>query len=106
MVIKANGSERKTNSAVGIGAYLAQKVVRPLKIEISLRREKHAATFATLEDNLISNKILIDPRTMKSDASFRFTVAARAVFYPHQETSNNGTISQGQPVKEATEISS
>jgi hypothetical protein len=29
MVIKANGSEKKTNYAVGISRYLAQKVLRP-----------------------------------------------------------------------------
>jgi hypothetical protein len=82
MVIKANGSERKTNSAVGIGRYLSQKAMRPEKIETLLRKEKHGATFATLEDNPVSNEMLIDARTMKSDAFFRFTVAARADVLP------------------------
>jgi hypothetical protein len=67
-VIKANGSEKKTNSAVDIGHYLTQEVVRPRKIETLLRNEQHETTFATMEDNLISNKMLTDARTMKSDA--------------------------------------
>jgi hypothetical protein len=78
MVIKANASEKKINSAVGISRYLTQKVMRPRKIEILLRKEKHGVTFATLKDNLVSTKILTDVKTMKSDAFFRFTVAARA----------------------------
>jgi hypothetical protein len=80
MVIKAKGSEKKTNSAIGIGRYITPKVVPPRKIEILLRKEKHGETFTTLEDNLISNKRLTDPRTMKSDAFFRFTIAATADF--------------------------
>jgi shikimate kinase len=78
MVIKANVSEKKTNSAVGIGRYLTQKVMRPRKIEILLKKEKHGTTFTILEDNLISNEMLTDAKTTKSDLFFRFTVAARA----------------------------
>jgi hypothetical protein len=84
MVIKANELEKKTNSAVGIGCYLTQKVVRPRTIEILLRKEKHGATFTTLEDNLVSNKMPTDPRTMKPDEFFQFTVAARTDILPTQ----------------------
>jgi hypothetical protein len=78
MVIRANGSKKKTNCVVDIGRYLTQKVVRPRKIETLLKKEKHGITFAVLKDNLISNKILIGARTMKSDIFFRLTIAARA----------------------------
>jgi hypothetical protein len=77
MVIKANGTEKKINYAVGISRYLTQKVVRPRKIEALLRKDKHEATFATPEDNLLSNTMLINASTMKSDAFFRLTVVAR-----------------------------
>jgi hypothetical protein len=39
-----------------------------------LEKEKHGATFATLENNLMSNRILTDTKTTRSDAFFRFTV--------------------------------
>jgi hypothetical protein len=52
--------------------------VQSSKIEILPRKEKHGATFAKLEDNLVSDKMLTNARTMKSDAFLRFTVAAKA----------------------------
>jgi hypothetical protein len=55
MVIRANGSEKITNSAVAIGRYLIQKTVRRQKTEALLRKEKQAATFSALEDNLVSS---------------------------------------------------
>jgi hypothetical protein len=57
-VIKANGSEKQTDAAVGIGHYLTQKIVRPQKFEKLMSKEKHGATFVTLENNLLSNKML------------------------------------------------
>jgi hypothetical protein len=50
--------------------------------------------------------MLSDARTMKSDAFFWFTVAARANVLPHWQIFNNGIINQKQIVKEATETSS
>jgi hypothetical protein len=82
IVIKANGSEKKTNCAVDICRYLTQKAIQLRKIETLLRKEKHGATFTTLEDNLVSNKMFTDAKTMKSDAFFRFIVAARADVLP------------------------
>jgi hypothetical protein len=82
LIIKAEESEMKTNSAVGIGRFLTQKVIRPQKIKRLLEKEKHGATFEMLKDNQMSNKILADAKTMKSDAFFRFTVAARADILP------------------------
>jgi hypothetical protein len=76
MIIKTEESEMKTNLAIGIGRFLTQKVVRSRKIKSLLEKLKHGAMFATLKDNQISNKILSDAKTMKSDAFFRFIVAA------------------------------
>jgi hypothetical protein len=47
-----------------------------------LEKEKHGATFATLGNNLVSNGILTDAKTTKSNAFFQFTVAARANLLP------------------------
>jgi hypothetical protein len=80
--------------------------VRPRKIETLLRKEKYGPTFAILEDNPVWNKMLTDSSTMKSDASFRFTVAIRVDIPPHQQTSNNDNINQRQTVKDAAESSS
>jgi hypothetical protein len=70
MVIKANRPENKTNCAVGIGRSMTQKGVRLRKIETLLRKQKHGVTFAGQENNLVSNKMLIDVRTMTSDMFF------------------------------------
>jgi hypothetical protein len=78
MVIKANGSEKKANPAVGICRYLISKIVPPREIEALLTKEKHGATFATLEDNLVSNKTLTNAMTMRPDVFFRFTIAAKS----------------------------
>jgi hypothetical protein len=81
-VIKANGSDKKIDAAVGIGRYVAQKVVRQLKFEKLTSRQKRGATFATLENNLMSIKMPMDAKTTRSDAFFRFTVVARADVFP------------------------
>jgi hypothetical protein len=47
-----------------------------------LRKEKHGVTFATFENNLISNRILTNAKTTRSDAFFRLAVAARADILP------------------------
>jgi hypothetical protein len=55
--IKTHESEKKIDAAIGIGRYLTRKNVRPQKFENLLRKEKHGATFATLRNNPVSNKI-------------------------------------------------
>jgi hypothetical protein len=82
LVMKTNGSEKKTNAAVGIGRYLTQKVIRSQKFEKLLKKEKHRATFTAVESNLMSNKMLTDAKITRSDALFRFTVAARVYVLP------------------------
>jgi hypothetical protein len=78
VVIKTRESEIKTNTATRIGRFLTQKVVRSQKIASLLTKEKYGAPFKTLKGNMVSNKILTDAKTTKSDAFFGFTVAARA----------------------------
>jgi hypothetical protein len=82
LVIKANGSEKKTDAVIGIGRYLTQKVVKSQKFEKLLRKEKHGATFVTLENDIGSSKILTDANITRSDAFFRFMVAERANVLP------------------------
>jgi hypothetical protein len=82
LLIKVNGSEKKTGAAIEIGYYLTEKVVRPQKIEKLLSKEKHGSTFAILEKNLVPNKLLTEAKTTRSDAFFRFPVAARADVLP------------------------
>jgi hypothetical protein len=77
-VIKANEPEKKTDAAFGIGRYLIQKVVRSQKFEKLMSKEKHGPTFASLENNLVSNKMLTHAKTKRSDAFFQFTITARA----------------------------
>jgi hypothetical protein len=43
-----------------------------------MEKEKHGATFATLENNPVSNGMLTDAKTTRSNAFFRFMVAAKA----------------------------
>jgi hypothetical protein len=47
-----------------------------------LKKEKHGASFTTLEDILVSNKMLTDAKTMKSDSFFRFTAGTRPDVLP------------------------
>jgi hypothetical protein len=82
MMIKTKGSEFKTIAVTNIIRFLTQKVIRSQKITSLLQTEKHGATFETLKDNMISNKMLTNTKTMKSDAFFRFTVASRADVLP------------------------
>jgi hypothetical protein len=82
IVIKANGSETKTNYVVGMGRYLLATVLRPRIIEILFRKEKHEVTFSTLQDNLMSNKMPINASTIKPDVFFRFTGARKAAVLP------------------------
>jgi hypothetical protein len=82
LVIKANASKQKTHATVGIGRYLTQKNASPQTFEKLMSQEKHGVTFAILKNNIVSNKMLTDAKTIRSDAFFRLTGAARADFLP------------------------
>jgi hypothetical protein len=104
LVFRADGLEKKTNSAVGIDRYLTEKVLRLRSFRKLLDKENHGPTFALLEDNLVSNRILIDARTTRSDAFFRFVVAQRLMFSPRQQTLSSGIIKRSRSVRDAKEM--
>jgi hypothetical protein len=64
--------------AVRIDPDLTQKILRPYTVEKLSMKEKHGATFVTLENNRVPNRILTDAKTTRSHAFSRFTVAAIA----------------------------
>jgi hypothetical protein len=82
LLIKANGSEKKIDAAIDMGCCLTEKVIRRPKLEKLSRKEKHGAIFVILKTNLVSNKMLRDTKTTRSDAYFRFMVAAGADLLP------------------------
>jgi hypothetical protein len=77
VVIRPEESTYEIKSAAGLGHFLTEKVLRPQLFKKLISKEKHGATFPTLEKNECSKKILIDQKSKKSDA-FRFPVAATA----------------------------
>jgi hypothetical protein len=78
MVVRTDTSKHKTKIAVGIGRFLTQKVIRPQKLDSLLQHEVHGATYTTLPGNAVLNTILMNMRTRRTDAFFRYVVAARA----------------------------
>jgi hypothetical protein len=82
MIKNNDGLEVKTDSATGIGRCLTQRVVRPRLLKSLLLKEKHGATFATLQNSPVSSGMLTDAKSTRSNAYFRFVVAARADVLP------------------------
>jgi hypothetical protein len=82
MLVKTEESELKTNTAVGIGRFLAQKVIRTDLYKKLIQHEVHRASYHTLKGNEVSNSMLTDIYMRKSDAFFRFTVVGRADCLP------------------------
>jgi hypothetical protein len=74
--------ELKTKTAVGIGRFLTQKIVRPAKFNKLMTHAVHGASFVTLKANEVSNGILTNVYTKRSDAFFRYVVVARADCLP------------------------
>jgi hypothetical protein len=82
VVVKTSESEYQTKSAIGIGRFLTQKVVRPEKFRKLIAHQTHGATYTTLKGSEVSNKNLTDIYSHKSDAYFRFMVVGRADCLP------------------------
>jgi hypothetical protein len=82
VIVRTEGSEYKTRSAMGIGRFLTQKVIRPEKHKKLVAHEVHGATYTTLQGNEVSNHRLTDIYTCKSDTYFRFLVVGRADCLP------------------------
>jgi hypothetical protein len=82
LVIRNSELELKTTSPAKIGRFLTQKIIRPaLALQIQSLPLKGAA-FPTLRKNDWSNKFLRNTFTRRSDAFFRFSVAARTDSLP------------------------
>jgi hypothetical protein len=82
MVVATPESEQKVKSAIGIGHFLTQRVVRPEKLKKLIAKEVHGASYTTLQANEASNLNLTDVYGHKSDAYFRFLVVGRADCLP------------------------
>jgi hypothetical protein len=82
MQLKNQESEYNTKTAVGIGHYLTQKILRPEKRMKLLEHKCHGASFTTLENSEPSNAALTDVYTRRTDAFFRFMVVGRADCLP------------------------
>jgi hypothetical protein len=63
MIVRSRELELKTKTAVGIGRFLTQKIVRGKKFEKLIEHEVHGASFTTLKDNKVSNVMLANVYT-------------------------------------------
>jgi hypothetical protein len=82
MKIRSEESEVKTKTAVGIGRFLTQELIRTKKIERLVQHKVHGASFTTLKNNETSDAMLTDIYTRRSDAFYRFVVVGRAGCLP------------------------
>jgi hypothetical protein len=82
MVIRTGESEFQTKPAIGIGRFLTQEIVRVKKIIELMKHEVHGASFSTLKMNEVSNSMLTNIYTRRSDAFFRFVVIGRVDCLP------------------------
>jgi 5-keto 4-deoxyuronate isomerase len=82
MLVKTEESELITKTAVGIGRFLTQKVVRPDMYKKLITHEVDGATYTTLKGNDVSNSMPTNIYTRRSDTFFRFLVVGRADCLP------------------------
>jgi hypothetical protein len=93
--ITGQGASKITNTAMGIGQFLTQKIIRPRLIDrLISEHPQHGAAFVTLKGNECSNRLLTDIYTKRTNAFFRFMVAGRADCLP---TGANVNKWQGKP---------
>jgi hypothetical protein len=70
MIVRKVALEYKTKTAVGLGRFLTQKIVRPAKQNKLMTHEVHGASYVTLKGNEVSNGIPTNAYSKKSDAFF------------------------------------
>jgi hypothetical protein len=75
--IGINGHGEKPIKAAQVGRLLTQNIIRVRRYEGLIQNEVHGATFKTLKDNTVSNKMMTNIFTKASNAFFRFVIAAR-----------------------------
>jgi hypothetical protein len=81
--ISGQGSSETFLMASGLGHFLTQKVIRPRLLNSLVNgHPQHGAAFCTLKDDNVSNKLLIDINSRRTDAFYRFLVAGRADCLP------------------------
>jgi hypothetical protein len=86
LMVRTEESELKICSAVGIGCFLTQNVVRPDLYKKLTEHPLHGASYITLKGDEASNSILIDIYTRKSDTFFRFGGLVDQTVYLHRQT--------------------
>jgi hypothetical protein len=74
--------EYKTKTAVGLGRFLTQKLIRPRKLANLLEHKVHGASYTTLKANEVSNAMITDIYSKRTDAFFRYMILARADCLP------------------------
>jgi hypothetical protein len=82
ILLKTPESEYQTKSALGVGRFLTRKIIRPDKYRKLVAHPVLGATYTTLKGNEVSNHILTNIWSHKSDPSFRFVVVGRADCLP------------------------
>jgi hypothetical protein len=82
MILTTPESEHKTKTAVGIGRFLTQGIIRTGKITKLIAHGVRGASFTTLKNNEVSNRMLTNVYTRRSDSFFRFVVVGRADSLP------------------------
>jgi hypothetical protein len=82
MTIMTGESELNTITAAGIGHFLTQDVIRSRKQKKLIQHDVHGASYPSLKDNEVSNSMLTNIHSRKSDAFFRFMVVGRADCLP------------------------
>jgi hypothetical protein len=84
MYLGKDESELKTRSAAGIGRFLTQKIIRSEKYEKLIQHEVHGARFTTLKQNEVSNAMLTNIYTRRSDAFFGLLLLDKHTCCQHQ----------------------
>jgi hypothetical protein len=82
MIIGIKGQTDKQPKTAQIGRLLTQRVIREQRYVGLTSKEVHGATFRTLGDNTVSNGVMTNIISKRSDAFFRYTVAARTDSLP------------------------
>jgi hypothetical protein len=78
MILTTPESEHKTKMAVGIGRFLTQGIIRTGRITKSIAYGVRGASFTTVKNNEVSNRMLTNVYTRRSDSFFRFVDVGRA----------------------------
>jgi hypothetical protein len=82
VIIGNSEKEIATNSPRKIGDFLTQKIIRPTLTQKMIAHPDKGASFSTLENSKWSNKFLRNTYSQRSNAFYRFAIAARTHSLP------------------------